>query len=46
MMPTESDMRGIKDEWNKLVPDYNSDEVMFKTEGLKQLNYTDYYYGY
>ena len=46
MMPTESDMRGIKDEWNKLVPDYNSDEVFFKSEGQKQLNYTDYYYGY
>lgn len=46
MMPTESDMRSIKNEWNKLVPDYNSDEVFFKTEGEKQLNYTDYYYGY
>lgn len=46
MMPTESDMRGIKDEWNKLVPDYDSDEVFFKTEGQKQLNYMDYYYGY
>ena len=46
MMPTESDMRGIKDEWNKLVPDYNSDEVFFASEGKKQLNYTDYYYGY
>lgn len=46
MMPTESDMRSIKDEWNKLVPDYNSDEVFFRTEGEKQLNYTDYYYGY
>lgn len=46
MMPTESDMRSIKNEWNKLVPDYDSDEVFFKTEGEKQLNYTDYYYGY
>lgn len=46
MMPTESEMRSIKDEWNKLVPDYNSDEVFFKSEGEKQLNYTDYYYGY
>ena len=36
----------IKDEWNKLVPDYDSDEVFFKTEGQKQLNYMDYYYGY
>lgn len=46
MMPTESDMRSIKNEWNKLVPDWDSDEVFFKPEGSKQLNYTDYYYGY
>lgn len=46
MMPTESDMRSIKNEWNKLVPEWDADEVFFKTEGEKQLNYTDYYYGY
>lgn len=46
MMPTESDMRSIKNEWNKLVPEWDSDEVFFKPEGSKQLNYTDYYYGY
>lgn len=46
MMPTESDMIGIKNEWNKLVPEFDSDEVFFKPEGHKQLNYTDYYYGY
>lgn len=46
MMPTESDMRSIKNEWNKLIPDYDSDETFFKAEGSKQLNYTDYYYGY
>lgn len=46
MMPTESDMRSIKNEWNKLVPEWDSDEVFFKSEGQKQLNYTDYYYGY
>ena len=46
MMPTESDMRSIKNEWNKLVPEWDSDEVLFRTEGDKQLNYTDYYYGY
>lgn len=46
MMPTESDMKGIKNEWNKLIPEWDSDEVFFKPEGGKQLNYTDYYYGY
>lgn len=46
MMPTESDMRSIKNEWNKLVPEFDCDEIFFKKEGEKQLNYTDYYYGY
>lgn len=46
MMPTESDMISIKNEWTKLIPDWDSDEVFFKPEGQKQLNYTDYYYGY
>lgn len=46
MMPTETDMRSIKNEWNKLVPEYDSDEVLFKPTGEKQLNYIDYYYGY
>ncbi len=46
MMPNEADMRGIKNEWTKLIPDWDSDEFLFKNEGRKQLNYTDYYYGY
>lgn len=46
MMPTESDMRSIKNEWNKLVPEWDSDDIFFKSEGVRQLNYTDYYYGY
>lgn len=46
MMPTESDMISIKNEWNKLIPEWESDEVLFRPEGQKQLNYTDYYYGY
>ena len=45
-MPNEADMRGIKNEWTKLIPDWDSDEYLFKNEGRKQLNYTDYYYGY
>ena len=46
MMPNESEMRNIKNEWNKLVPEWDSDEVFFKPEGKKQLNYHDYYHGY
>jgi len=45
-MPTEMEMKSIKNEWNKLVPDYDSDDVFFKSVGEEQLNYTDYYYGY
>lgn len=46
MMPTEGDMRSIKNEWNKLVPDYEADSVFFESVGRKQLNYNDYYNGY
>ena len=46
MMPGESEMRGIKNEWNKLIPDWDADDYFYKTEGERQLNYNDYYYGY
>lgn len=46
MMPTESDMRSIKNEWNKLIPEWDSDDTFFKGVGRRQLNYNDYYYGY
>lgn len=46
MMPNESEMINIKNEWNKLVPEWDQDETLFKTEGEKQLNFHDYYYGY
>lgn len=46
MMPTESDMRSIKNEWNKLVPEWDSDDTFFGGVGKRQLNYNDYYYGY
>lgn len=45
MMPNEGEMMSIKNEWNKLIPDYDSDETLFKNSGKKQLNYNDYYYG-
>lgn len=46
IMPNESQMINIKNEWNKLVPEWDSDENLFNTEGEKQLNFHDYYYGY
>lgn len=46
MMPNESQMRSIKNEWNKLIPDWDADDSFFKQNGERQLNYNDYYYGY
>ena len=46
MMPTEPEIRSIKNEWNKLVPEWDSDDLFFKNVGKRQLNYNDYYYGY
>lgn len=46
MMPTETDMLGIRNEWTKLIPEWDSNDWLFKDEGRKQLNYHDYYYGY
>lgn len=46
MMPNEGEMRSIKNEWNKLIPDYDSDDTSFKSLGTKQVNFNDYYYGY
>ena len=46
MMPTADDMKAIKNEWNKLVPEFTSDETFFKDIGKRQSIYTDYYYGY
>lgn len=46
MMPNESEMRSIKNEWNKLVPEWDSDDTFFRSIGKRQLNYNEYYYGY
>ena len=46
MMPTSDDMRNIKNEWNKLIPDWNADKSFFETIGDEQTIYNDYYYGY
>lgn len=46
MMPNESEMMSIKNEWTKLIPDWSADEDFFKETGQKQLNFNDYCYGY
>lgn len=46
MMPNEGEMTNIKNEWTKLIPDWDSDDTFFRNVGKKQLNYNDYYYGY
>jgi len=46
MMPNEGEMMSIKNEWNKLIPDWAADDTLFITNGERQLNYNDYYYGY
>lgn len=46
MMPTADDMRNIKNEWNKLLPEWNQDKSFFETLGDEQVIYNDYYYGY
>ena len=46
LMPTEGDIRSIKNQWNKLIPDWDSDDYLFAPVGRRQMNYNDYYYGY
>ena len=46
MMPTADDMQNIKNDWNKLVPDWDGDDTFFKNIGKEQVTYNDYYYGY
>lgn len=46
MMPNEDEMKSIKNEWTKLIPDWSADDNFFKETGSRQLNFNDYYYGY
>ena len=46
MMPNDGEMRSIKNEWNKLLPDWDADDRFFRSSGKRQINYNDYYYGY
>lgn len=45
LMPTADDMRNIKNDWNKLIPDWDGDDTFFKNIGKRQLTYNDYYNG-
>lgn len=46
MMPTADDMQNIKNDWNKLIPDWNADDTFFRDINKEQIFYNDYYYGY
>lgn len=46
IMPTADDMRNIKRDWNRLVPEYETDEYFFKHLNDEQTIYNNYYYGY
>ena len=46
MMPTADDMRAIKNEWNKLIPEWDADDTFFKDSNKAQITYNDYYRGY
>lgn len=46
MMPTADDMQNIKNDWNKLIPDWDGDDTFFKNIGKEEITYNDYRYGY
>lgn len=46
MMPTQDDMRSIKNDWLKLIPDVDADDFFFGPAGDRETTYNDYYYGY
>lgn len=46
MMPTADDMRNIKNDWHKLIPDWDADDSFFKHINDRQTVFNDYYYGY
>lgn len=42
IMPTPDDMQNIKDDWNRLIPDYTASDTFFKNIGKGELTYNDY----
>jgi hypothetical protein len=41
-MPNESEMMTIKNEWTKLIPDWESDMSFFSSNGEREIIYDDY----
>ena len=46
MMPTQDEMESIRNDWNKLLPEYDSRATFFRNQGDRQTIINDYYYGY
>lgn len=46
MMPTSGDMETIKNDWTKLIPDWNAGDTFFSHAGDRQTIINDYYNGY
>lgn len=46
MMPNSGQIQSIKNDWNKLLPQFDSQEDFFSSQGDEQIIYNDYYYGY
>ena len=46
MMPNTGQIQSIKNDWNKLLPQFDSQEDFFSSQGDEQIIYNDYYYGY
>ena len=46
MMPTAADMENIKNDWHKLIPDFEGEDRFFDNISDDQQFYNDYYYGY
>lgn len=46
MMPTADDMEAIRNDWNKLIPEYDSRLTSFENQGSRETIINDYYYGY
>ena len=46
MMPNADQMRTIKHEWNRLIPEFEADDTFFRDNNKRELIYTDYYNGY
>lgn len=46
MMPNADDMESIRNDWNKLIPEYDSRSTFFENQNSREQIINDYYYGY